>query len=152
MDTPGNLIHDVAVAGTPHEVWDAMLEMIQAGMGYVDEGEPAPHGIGATMHLPFVEGDPLVETVIGFDPPRQRRYKVEGEGSHLDHYEAAFVIEPEGDTCRFQWYLDVDDEPTPEGAEFVVFAKGFIGNFVDMVAARFAPATDTDDGASEGSA
>ncbi len=130
-------VHDVAVAGPAAEVWDTILSMIEAGVGYVEHGEPAPHGVGATLHLPFVEGDPLVETVTEFEPPRLRGYRVEGEGSHLERYEAAFVVEPDGDTSRLLWFLDVDDEPSPEGAEFVAFAVEFIGGFIQSVAGKF---------------
>jgi len=133
-------VHDVAVGAPPQRVWDTLLAMIEAGVGYVEPGNPAPHGVGAILHLPFAEEDPLIETVTGFEPPRVRRYKVEGEASHLDRYEAVFVVEPAGETSQLQWFLDVDEDPSAEGAEFVAFAIELIGGFVQAVAASFEPA------------
>jgi len=114
------------------KAWAIFLAEIERGVGgYVVEGDPAPHGAGAVIHLPMGDGpDPLVETVLSFEPPWRRSYKVEGDMA-LDFYEGTFVFRDDGDECHLSWGVVVDPEPTEAGFEFLEFAMTFIGGFMD---------------------
>lgn len=114
-------------------VWSVMLREIQTLTGgYVVEGDPAPHGVGSVIHLAAV-GDigPLVETVLSFEPPWRRAYKVEGDTLPLDFYEGTFVLRDDGPECHISWGVVIDPEPTDEGWAFLDTALAFIGNFLD---------------------
>lgn len=78
-------------------------------------------------------GEPLVETVLSFEPPWRRCYKVEGTGTGLDLYEGTFVIRDDGPECHISWGVVVDPEPSEAGWEFLEFAIGMIGGFLDRV-------------------
>ena len=113
--------------------WAVFLDAIEQGAGpYVVEGDPAPHGVGAVLHLAVGDGPPLVETVLSFEPPWRRSYKVEGDMA-LDFYEGTFVFRDDGDECHLSWGVVVDPEPTDEGLEFLEFAMAVIGAFLDQV-------------------
>ncbi|MEM7139627.1 MAG: SRPBCC family protein [Actinomycetota bacterium] len=113
--------------------WTTMLELIEMNTGgYVVEGDPAPHGVGAVIHLQLGAGDPLVETVQSFEPPWRRNYRVEGDHG-LDLYEGTFVLRDDGDECHLSWGLVVDPEPSEQGWAFVDLAMTVIGGFMDQV-------------------
>jgi hypothetical protein len=114
--------------------WAVFLAALEAGVGgYVVEGDPAPHGAGAVLHLQLSDAaEPLVETVLSFEPPWRRSYKVEGD-MPLDFYEGTFVFRDDGDECHLSWGVVVDPEPTEAGWEFLEFAMSFIGGFMDQV-------------------
>lgn len=121
------------IAAPREHAWNVFLAAIEKGVGpYVVEGDPAPHGVGAVLHLPVGDGAPLVETVLSFEPPWRRSYKVEGDMA-LDFYEGTFVFRDDGDECHLSWGVVVDPEPTDEGWEFLEFAMTFIGAFMDQV-------------------
>lgn len=122
--------------------WTVMLELIETNTGgYVVAGDPAPHGDGAVLHLPMGDGPPLVETVLSFEPPWRRSYKVEGDHG-LDLYEGTFVLRDDGDECHLSWGLVVDPEPSEQGWAFVELATTLIGGFMDqVVAAAEAPSS-----------
>ena len=66
--------------------WKVLNDLIEkAAGGYVVEGDPAPHGPGAVLHLKLPglaefsdSSEPLVETVLSFEPPWRRAYSVTG--------------------------------------------------------------------------
>lgn len=124
------------IAAPRLRAWTVLLDEIErlAG-GYVIEGSPAPHGAGAVLHLRFGDGDPLVETVLSFEPPWRRCYRVEGPATHLDFYEGTFVIRDDGDECHLSWGVVVDPEPTDEGLAFLEVAIAAIDSFLGRVAA-----------------
>lgn len=123
------------IAAPREHTWPVFLAAIEAGVGpYVVEGDPAPHGAGAVLHLPLGDGAPLVETVLSLEPPWRRSYKVEGD-MPLDFYEGTFVFRDDGDECHLSWGVVVDPEPSEEGWEFVAFAMEFIGGFMDQIVA-----------------
>ena len=125
------------VHATREHVWAVMLrETEQMAGGYVVEGDPAPHGAGAVLHLPLGEGEPLVETVLSLEPPWRRSYKVEGAGTHLDIYEGTFVLRDDGPECHLSWGVVVDPEPGDAGWEFLELAVTVIGGFLDRVATQ----------------
>ena len=120
-------------AGREH-TWNVMLELIEKGTGgYVTEGHPAPHGVGSVLHLAMGDDEPLVETVLSFEPPWRRVYEVTGAATHLDLYQGTFVLRDDGPECHLSWGAVVDPEPSPEGLEFLEFAVAFIGGFLDQV-------------------
>ncbi len=113
--------------------WSVFLDAIEQGVGpYVVEGDPAPHGVGAVPHLALGDGEPLAETVLSFEPPWRRSYRVEGDMA-LDFYEGTFVFRDDGDECHLSWGVVVDPEPTEEGWAFLDFAMSVIGAFMDQV-------------------
>jgi hypothetical protein len=95
--------------------WSVLLAEIERGVG--------PY---------IVDGEPLVETVLSFEPPWRRCYKVEGTG--LDLYEATFVIRDDGPECHISWGVVVDPEPSEAGWEFLEFTIGTVRDFLDRVA------------------
>jgi len=116
--------------------WRVLLEQIEAATGpYIVEGDPAPHGAGAVLHLRFDPSKPpLVETVMSLEPPWRRAYKVDGD-TGLDMYHGTFAIRDDGPECHLIWGVVVDPEPTPEGMEFLELATTVIGGFLDHVVA-----------------
>ncbi len=111
-----------------------MLREIESLTGpYIVEGDPAPHGSGAVLHLVLDPAKPpLVETVLSFEPPWRRAYKVEGD-TGLDLYHGTFAIRDDGDECHLIWGVVVDPEPSAEGLEFLDLAAQVIGGFLDHV-------------------
>jgi hypothetical protein len=115
--------------------WAALLQRLEvAGGGYVVEGDPAPGGVGAVLHLRLGAGPPLVETVLSFEPPWRRTYRVEGE-TGLDLYEGTFLVRDDGPESHLAWGVVVDPEPSPEGWAFLETAIAVIGAFLDSVVA-----------------
>jgi len=116
--------------------WPVLLQEIEAATGpYIVEGEPAPYGAGAVLHLDFdPTKPPLVETVLSFEPPWRRAYKVEGD-TGLDMYHGTFAIRDDGAECHLIWGVVVDPEPSPDGMEFLELAIAVIGGFLDRVVA-----------------
>ena len=115
--------------------WGVLLAEIERAGGYVVPGEPAPHGVGAVRHLDLdveVRAEPLVETVLSFEPPWRRSAKVEGT-MPLDFFEGTFVLRDDGDECHLSWGVVVDPEPTGAGWEFLATAMTVVGSFLDRV-------------------
>jgi polyketide cyclase/dehydrase/lipid transport protein len=122
------------VTASRDHTWAVLLAEIERGVGpYIVEGSPPPHGSGAVLHLAIGDGEPLVETVLSFEPPWRRCYKVEGTGTGLDLYEGTFVIRDDGPECHISWGVVVDPEPSVAGWEFLEFAIGMISGFLDRV-------------------
>ena len=122
--------------------WKVLHDLIeQACGGYVVEGDPPPHGQGAVLHLKLpglqelVDCDePLVETVLSFEPPWRHAYSVTGP-TGLDLYHGTFVLRDDGDECHVCWGVVVDPEPSPQGSAFLDFAVAAIDGFLDVIAA-----------------
>ncbi len=116
--------------------WEVLLREMEAAVGpYHVEGDPAPHGAGAVLHLTLdPQKPPLVETVLSFEPPWRRAYKVEGD-TGLDMYHGTFLIRDDGSECHLIWGVVVDPDPSPEGLEFLELATTVISGFLDHVAA-----------------
>ncbi len=122
------------VRATRGHTWRVLLDQIEAAVGpYVVEGSPPPHGEGAVLHLRLDPSKPpLVETVLSFEPPWRRAYKVEGD-TGLDMYHGTFAIRDDGPECHLIWGVVVDPEPGAEGLEFLESAISVIGGFLDHV-------------------
>ena len=117
--------------------WNVLNDLIEkAAGGYAAEGDPAPHGAGAVMHLKL-PGLPelLVETVLSFEPPWRWAYSVTGAVTGLDLYHGTFVLRDDGPECHLSWGVVVDPEPSPQGAAFLDFAVATIDRFLDQVVA-----------------
>jgi len=114
--------------------WGVLLNEIESVTGpYVVEGSPAPHGEGAVLHLVFDPSKPpLIETVLSFEPPWRRAYKVEGD-TGLDLYHGTFAIRDDGAECHLIWGVVVDPEPSEEGLAFLALAISVIRGFLDRV-------------------
>lgn len=120
--------------------WTALNDLIEKLTGgYVVEGDPAPHGPGAVLHLNLPgrqellgSDEQLVETVLSFEPPWRRSYSVTGP-TGLDLYHATFVLRDDNDECHLSWGVVVDPEPSPAGAAFLDFAVATIDSFLDHV-------------------
>jgi hypothetical protein len=106
------------VMASRDHTWAVLLAEIERGVG--------PY---------IVDGQPLVETVLSLEPPWRRCYKVEGPATGLDLYEGTFVIRDDGPECHLSWGVVVDPEPSEAGREFLEFAIGMIGGFLDRVVA-----------------
>jgi len=124
------------VMATRDHTWQVLLDEIETTTGpYIVEGDPAPHGEGAVLHLVLDRSKPpLIETVLSFEPPWRRAYKVEGE-TGLDMYHGTFAIRDDGAECHLIWGVVVDPEPSREGVEFLELAIAVIGGFLDHVVA-----------------
>ncbi len=128
------------VRASREHTWAVMVDLIEtAAGGYVVEGDPAPHGAGAVLHLRYGDGEPLVETVLSFEPPWRRAYEVSGEATHLDLYQGTFVLRDDGAECHLSWGVVVDPEPSPEGLEFLDLAVAFIGDLLDQIVVLAVP-------------
>ena len=120
--------------------WKVLNDLIEKLTGgYVTEGDPAPHGPGAVLHLKLPgqqellgSDELLVETVLSFEPPWRRAYSVTGP-TGLDLYHATFVLRDDGPECHLCWGVVVDPEPIPQGAVFLEFAVATIDRFLDHV-------------------
>jgi len=126
------------MATRPH-TWEVMLREIESMAGpYIVEGEPAPHGAGAVLHLVLDPArPPFVETVLSSEPPWRRAYKVEGD-TGLDMCHGTFVIRDDGPECHLIWGVVIDPDPGPEGLVFLDLAVEVTDRFLDhvMVAAE----------------
>lgn len=124
--------------------WKVLHDLIeQTAGGYVVEGGPPPHGAAAVLHpripptaeLPGSPEDPLVETVLSWEPPWRRACSVTGPRTGLDLCHATFVLRDDGDECHLSWGVVVDPEPTPQGRAFLEFMVATIDGFMDSVVA-----------------
>ena len=124
--------------------WKVLHDLIgQVSGGYVVEGDPPPHGVGAVLHLRIPQAaelpgnpeDALTETVLSYEPPWRRAYSVTGSRTGLDMYHGTFVLRDDGDECHLSWGVVVDPEPTPQGSAFLELAVATIDGFLDFVVA-----------------
>lgn len=123
------------VRATRDHTWATLLAELESATGYVEPGDPPPHGVGAVLHVPFDPvGPPLVETVISFEPPWRRVYRLEGD-TGLDLYEGTFALRDDGDECHLAWAVVADPEPSTEGEAFLERAIAAIGGFLDRIVA-----------------
>lgn len=137
------------VKATREHTWKALLELIeQASGGHVVEGDPAPHGAGAVLHLrvphapaaPSLKGlsepppgGPLIETVLSYEPPWRRACSVTGPQTGLDLCHATFVLRDDKDECHLSWCVVVDPEPTAQGSAFLESKVAATDKLLDSV-------------------
>ena len=116
--------------------WEVLLREIESKTGgYVVEGDPAPHGAGAVLHLDDGGGrPPLVETVLSYEPPWRRSCRIDGD-TGLELYQGTFVIRDDGDECHLAWAVVVNPEPSATGQAFLESAIAGMDGFLDRVVA-----------------
>jgi len=114
--------------------FDALCTLISERTGgYVTEGDPAPHGLGARME--FTVGDlHLAEQVISFEPPWRRVYELIGAPVVL--YQGTTVFTDRGETCLMAWSLVIDPLPDGGSDRFLVAAETFLDDFADALVTR----------------
>ena len=105
------------VRATRDHTWATLLAELESATGYVEPGDP-----------------PLVETVISFEPPWRRVYRLEGD-TGLDLYEGTFALRDDGDECHLAWAVVADPEPSTEGEAFLERTIAATGGFLDRVVA-----------------
>ena len=107
-----SIVIEREIAASRQVVWDAFLAFIEKATGGYDvEGDPPPHGLGATLGL-TLDDETLSEEVISFEPPWRRVYEL--TGAPVKMYQGTTVITDRGDSCLLAWSLVVD--PLPGGA------------------------------------
>ena len=114
--------------------FDALCTLISERTGgYVTEGDPAPHGLGARVE--FTVGDlHLAEQVISFEPPWRRVYELTGAPVVL--YPGTTVFNDRGETCLMAWSLVIDPLPDGGSDRFLVAAGTFLDDFADALVAQ----------------
>ncbi|MDG2907205.1 MAG: SRPBCC family protein [Acidimicrobiales bacterium] len=128
-----SIVIEREIAAPRQVVWDALLDMIATATGgFVVEGEPAPHGLGAVFEF-GMDGLSFREEVISFEPPWRRVYELTGAPVAL--YQGTTAITDRGDSCLLAWSIVVD--PLADGASdgFLVVAEAFLTGFVDRLQA-----------------
>ena len=128
-----SIVIEREIAAPRQVVWDAFLAGIEEATGGYDiEGDPPPHGLGATLGL-TLGGETLCEEVISFEPPWRRVYEL--TGAPVGMYQGTTAITDRGDSCLLAWSLVVD--PLPDGASdsFLEVAEAFLTGFVDRLQA-----------------
>ena len=119
-------------------VWHALLELVGAA-GYTVEGDPAPHGPGATIAFRLGDYD-LVEQTRSVEPPWRRCYAVTA-GAPVALYEGTTTIRDDGPTCLLVWSY-VADPGDHEGAEaFLERAQQALRTATERVAVAAESAT-----------
>ena len=108
--------------------------------GYLTEGDPAPHGLGAVIALP-IPGQDLREEVISFEPPWRRVYEISGAPVAL--YQGTTALTEEEDGCLMVWTLLIDPLPNGESDGFVTLSQQVITGFVDQIKTVAESSTDT---------
>ena len=121
--------------------WNVLLELIEKNVGgYLTEGDPAPHGLGAVIALP-IPGQDLREEVISFEPPWRRVYEISGAPVAL--YQGTTALTEEEDGCLMVWTLLIDPLPNGESDGFVTLSQQVITGFVDQIKTVAESSTDT---------
>jgi hypothetical protein len=102
------------VAAPREAVWEALLDLVGAA-GYLTEGDPAPHGPGATTGFRLGGTYDLVERVLSLEPPWRRCYEIVS-GGPVALYQGTITIRDDGPRCLLVWsYLcDPGDDPAAE--------------------------------------
>ena len=116
----------------PRDVaWNVLLGLIEKNVGgYLIEGDPAPHGLGAVLTLPL-PGQELREEVISFEPPWRRVYEISGAPVTL--YQGTTAVTDHGDGCLMIWSLLIDLLPNGESDGFIALSQQVITAFVDQI-------------------
>ena len=91
-------------------VWEALLSLL-SGAGYATEGDPPPHGPGATIAFRIGDYD-LVEETLSLEPPWRRGYALT-QGAPLASYRATIEIRGDGQSSVLEWryVAELGDHP-----------------------------------------
>lgn len=104
------------VAAPRANVWAAIVDLVSSG-GYVVEGDPAPHGPGATTTF-RLGGRDLVERVLSFEPPWRRCYEIVS-GAPVRLYQGTITLRDDGARCLLVWSYLCDPGDDPEAEAFL---------------------------------
>jgi hypothetical protein len=121
-----------AVRASRDATWGAMLEVISAG-GYRVEGDPPPHGEGATVAFTLGAYD-LVEVTLSFEPPWRRVYAVVS-GAPVTSYQGTTTIRDDGDHCLLVWSYLAEAGEHPGAGAFLERAKQALHTAAERIAA-----------------
>lgn len=105
--------------------------------GWVQEGDPAPGGVGAIRKL----GSKQIgtrEQILEFDPPHYMAYTILTPTPVRD-YRAIVSIDPEGDGCRITWAATMEGR-FPGAGPAMAF---LLGRFIRGTATRLARYAET---------
>ncbi|HVW79776.1 MAG TPA: SRPBCC family protein [Mycobacteriales bacterium] len=103
--------------------------------GWVQQGDPAPGGVGAIRKL----GSKLIgtrEQILEYDPPHYLAYTILTPTPMKD-YRAIVSVDREGEGCRITWAASFEGRFPGAGPVMAWVLKRFIGNLVVRLA-RFA--------------
>ncbi len=101
-------------------VWESLLSLL-SGAGYATEGDPPPHGPGATIAFRIGDHD-LVEETLSLEPPWRRRYTLVS-GAPLVSYHASITLRDDGPTCFLEWRYVADPGDHVGASEFLERAQ-----------------------------
>lgn len=115
-------------------VWDALLELLDAGSGgYDTPGDPPPHGAGAIKRFRLDDLD-LTEETISLEAPWRRVYQIVA-GAPVVFYQGSTVIVPEGDGCILMWAALIEPLPDDGSDAYIERVELALTNAVDRIVA-----------------
>ncbi|CAB4765647.1 unannotated protein [freshwater metagenome] len=126
-----------SVAAPRAEVWRSLLELVGAA-GYAVEGDPAPHGPGATLAFRLGDYD-LVEQTLSLEEPWRRCYALTS-GAPVALYQGTTTIRDDGPTCLLVWSYLADPGAHEGAVAFLDRAQEALRTATERVA-RAAEAT-----------
>lgn len=114
-------------------VWEALLSLLSSA-GYATEGNPPPHGAGATIAFRIGDYD-LVEETLSLEPPWRRRYTLVA-GAPLASYHAAIMLRDDGPNCFLEWRYVADSGGHAGASEFLERAQQALQTATEYIAAE----------------
>jgi len=101
-----SIVIEQEIAAARTLVWETLLDFLETSAeGYLVEGNPSPHGLGATLEQVSPNCNRL-EEVISFEPPWRRVYEVTIEGVPL--LQGTSMIIDRGDNSLLVWSIVID--------------------------------------------
>jgi uncharacterized protein YndB with AHSA1/START domain len=135
-DAPAETVFDVL---TDYEAYPDFTSLRRAELER--EGTPEPNGVGAIRKL-FAVGPPLREEIIGYDRPRELRYRLLSGAPVRDHVGTVRLL-PYGDGTQVSYSLETYPSlPIPEFALLAV-VRPIIGQMLKGVVAEAERRTQT---------
>lgn len=120
----------------PRQVlWDTLLEFLggEATGGYVEDGDPAPHGPGSVKRFVLDDWE-LTEVTLSLEPNWRRVYEITS-GAPVALYQGTIALRDDGPESHLAWSGLID--PLPDGASdrFIERAPEVLGKAADVVVA-----------------
>ncbi len=127
------------VAAPRDAVWSALVSLVSSA-GYTVEGDPSPHGPGATTAFRLGDRE-IVERVLSFEPPWRRCYEIVS-GAPVTLYQGTITIRDDGPRCLLVWSYLCDQGDDPAAEPFLASVQQVLRGAADRVAAAAeSPAT-----------
>jgi hypothetical protein len=120
------------VAAPRDAVWESLLALVAAA-GYLVDGDPAPHGPGATTGFRLGGTYDLVERVLSLEPPWRRCYEVVS-GAPVALYQGTITIRDDGPRCLLVWSYLCDPGDDPAAEVFLEAVQGVLRGAAERVA------------------